>query len=166
MTYPFWPGFPRSVSLRASPGQRPAWWTRYKTATLRASRRLARLRIMRCLSALLGTLAVIGCQLRESSPIGPPPDPPSGEIRTDAPISYDTLAEHLRFNPKSRMRLTRLCGRLVQVHGPVYKVEDTVIHLGTEKGSYVRANFPTTEAANGLWEGQEVDLVGTLAFRG
>jgi hypothetical protein len=109
---------------------------------------------------------VIGCQLREPSPIDPPPDPPSGEIRTDAPIPYDTLAQHLRFNTKSRMRLARLCGQVVQVHGTVYKVEDTVIHLGTEKGSYVRANFPTTEAANGLREGQEVDLLGTLAFRG
>jgi hypothetical protein len=50
-------------------------------------------------------------------------------------------------------------------HGPVYKVEDTVLYLGTEQGSYVRVNFPTTEAVNGLWEVQEVDLVGTLAFR-
>jgi hypothetical protein len=46
----------------------------------------------------------------------------------------------------------------------VYKVEGTMLHLGTEKGSYVQANFPTTEAVNGLQEGEEVDLVGTLAF--
>jgi hypothetical protein len=117
------------------------------------------------LSALLATLALTGCRERETPTVAPPPDPPSGEIRTDAPIPYDILAEHLRFNTKSRMRLAHLSGRVVQVHGPVYKVEGTVLHLGTEQGSYVRANFPTSGAVKGLREGQEVDLAGTLAFR-
>jgi hypothetical protein len=48
-------------------------------------------------------------------------------------------------NTKSRMRLLRLSGLVVQVRGPVSNVEraakGTMVHLGTGQRSCVRAHF-------------------------
>ena len=101
---------------------------------------------------------------------GPPPDPPSGPIRPGEPIPYATLAEHLRFNTKSRMQLMRLGGLVVQVCGPVGKVEPdgpgALLHLGGERGSCVRAHFVDAADLQGVRKGQVMDVVGTFTFRG
>jgi hypothetical protein len=100
----------------------------------------------------------------------PPPDPPSGPLRPDAPIPYATLAEHLSFNTKSHMRLLRLRGQVLVVRGPVWKVEPdgagAVLRLGTGQGSVVRALFADAADLKGVREGQEVQVAGTFAFRG
>jgi hypothetical protein len=135
-------------------------------------------------AALLGALALAGCQ-GQDPPAGPPPEPPSGPIRPGEPIPYATLAEHLRFNTKSRMQLMRLCGRVVHVHGPAWKIEPAgpgaLLHLnsshqmpewvnreslGTARGSCVRAYFADPADLRGVREGREVDVVGRFAFRG
>jgi hypothetical protein len=99
-----------------------------------------------------------------------PPEPPSGPIRPGEPIPSATLAEHLRFNAKSRMQLMRLGGRVVQVRGPVGQVEPdgagAVLHLGSARGSCVRARFADAADLKGVRRGREVEVVGTLAFRG
>jgi hypothetical protein len=122
------------------------------------------------LAACLGALALAGCQQQEPPAATPPADPPSGAIRPGEPIPYATLAEHLTFNTKSRMQLMELRGQVVQVRGPVGKVEpdDTgaSLHLGAAQGSRVRAHFADAADVQGVREGQEVDVVGTFAFRG
>jgi hypothetical protein len=122
------------------------------------------------LAALLGALALAGCHQQEPPAATPPADPPSGAIRADEPIPYATLAEHLTFNTKSRVQLTGLIGRVVQVRGPVGKVEpdgaDALVYLGSPQASRVRAHFTDTADLQGVHEGQEVDVVGTFAFRG
>jgi hypothetical protein len=122
------------------------------------------------LAACLGALALAGCQKQKPPAAWPPPDPPSGAIRLGEPIPYATLAEHLTFNTKSRMQLMGLHGQVVQVRGPVGKVEpdDTgaTLHLGAAQGSRVRAHFAEAADLQGVREGQEVDVVGTFAFRG
>jgi hypothetical protein len=70
-------------------------------------------------SILLGVVALAGCQGQAPAPGKPPPDPPSGELRPNEPISYRLLAEHLGFNTKTRMGVMMLRGRLLQVYGPV-----------------------------------------------
>jgi hypothetical protein len=122
------------------------------------------------LAACLGALALAGCQRPPPPAATPPADPPSGAIRANEPIPYATLAEHLTFNTKSRVHLTGLTGRLVQVRGPVGKVEPeragATLHLGAAQGSRVRAHFAEAADLHGVREGQEVDVVGTFAFRG
>src|SRR5262245_50621986 len=68
---------------------------------------------MRLFCILLTAVALAGCQAEVPPAVNPPPDPPSGELRPDEPIPYDTLVEHLRFNTKSRMLLLRLRGRAI-----------------------------------------------------
>ena len=114
----------------------------------------------------LGALALAACRESTPSAVAPPPDPPSGEIHTDAPILYETLVEHFHFNTKSRTLLCNLYGQVIQVHGPVWKVEGLVLHLGSENGSYVKANCLTPGDLKDLRQGQVVDVVGTLAWRG
>jgi hypothetical protein len=127
-------------------------------------------RIMRPLSVLVCTLALAACQRQEPSPVPPPPDPPSGEIRPEAPIPYATLAEHLSFNTKSRVQVLCLIGRVIEVRGPVWKVERegdfTVLRLGTARGSVVRALFRNAGDLKDVREGQQVSVAGTFAFRG
>jgi len=127
-------------------------------------------RAFAALTALVGALALAGCQEQGPPAAGPPPDPPSGPIRPGEPIPYATLAEHLTFNTKSRMQLMGLRGQVVQVRGPVGKVEPeragATLHLGPAQGSRVRAQFAEATDLRGLREGQEVDVVGTFAFRG
>jgi hypothetical protein len=122
------------------------------------------------LAACLGALALAGCQGPAPPAATPPADPPSGAIRPGALIPYATLAEHLTFNTKSRMQLMGLRGQVVQVRGPVGKVEPddagATLHLGAAQGSRVRAHFAEAADVRGVREGQEVDVVGTLAFRG
>ena len=121
-------------------------------------------------AAAVGALALAGCQPQAPPAAGAPSDPPSGPIRPGEPIPYATLAEHLTFNTKSRMQLMGLRGQVVQVRGPVGKVEpdDTgaTLHLGAAQGSRVRAHFADAADVQGVREGQEVDVVGTFAFRG
>jgi hypothetical protein len=125
---------------------------------------------MRILLVLVCTLALAGCRGRAPSSATPPPDPPSGALRPDAPIPYATLAEHLSFNTRSHIRLLRLRGQVLVVRGPVWKVEPdgegAVLHLGSPRGSVVRAHFAKATAVRGVLPGQEVDVVGTFAFRG
>jgi hypothetical protein len=94
---------------------------------------------------LLGTLSLAGCFATTPPTVKAPPEPPSGEIRLEEAIPYEQLAEHLSFNTKSRMRLAALVGRVIQVHGPVWQVEQDgatgVLRLGSERSSLVRANF-------------------------
>jgi hypothetical protein len=120
---------------------------------------------------LLGTLALAGCHEQPPSAVVPPSDPPSGEIRPDAPIPYDILVEHLRFNTRSRMRGLMLQGQVIQVHGPVWRVEceesvGAVLHLGTPQGSLVRAHIAGADDLRDIRKGQEVDVVGTFDWRG
>jgi hypothetical protein len=121
-------------------------------------------------AALLRALALAGCRTQDPPAAGPPPDSPSGAIRPGEPIPYDTLAEHLGFNTRSRMQLMRLGGRVVRVRGPVGEVEPdgagAVLHLGGARGSCVRAQFADAADLEGVRPGREVDVVGTLAFRG
>jgi hypothetical protein len=127
-------------------------------------------RALAALAACLGALALAGCQKQELPTAGPPPDPPSGPIRPGETIPYGTLTEHLTFNTKSRMQLMGLRGQLVQVRGPVGKVEPegagATLHLGAAEGSRVRANFAEAADVQGVHEGQEVEVVGTFAFCG
>jgi hypothetical protein len=68
------------------------------------------------------------------------------------------------------MCLLRLSGRVLQVRGPVWKVEPagagTMVHLGTERRSCVRAHFADGADLRDVREGRPVDLVGRCAFRG
>ena len=125
---------------------------------------------MRPLSVLVCALVLTSCQRPAPSPVPPPPDPPSGEIRPESPIPYATLAEHLSFNTRSRMQVLRLIGRVIQVRGPVWKVESdgdhAILRLGTAQGSVVRAVFCNASELRDVREGQEVCVVGTFAFRG
>src|SRR5262245_27066398 len=127
------------------------------------------------LAACLGALALAGCPgptppAATPPAATPPADPPSGAIRPGEPIPYATLAEHLTFNTKSRMQLMGLHGQVVRVRGPVGKVEPeragATLHLGSAQGSRVRAQFAEAADVRGVREGQEVDVVGTFAFRG
>jgi len=118
----------------------------------------------------LGALALVGCFTRTPPAVTPPPDPPSGEIQPGGVIAYEQLAEHLRFNTKSRMGLLRLNGRVVEVRGPVGTVErgsaGVLLQLGSARGSDVRAHFPSAEGLQAVKEGQLVHVFGTFAFRG
>jgi len=115
---------------------------------------------------LFGALALAACRESTPSTVVPPPDPPSGEIHTDAPIPYETLVEHFHFNTKSRTLLRNLCGRVIQVHGPVWKVDGLDLHLGSDNGSYVKAHCITPGDLKDVRQGHAVDVVGTLAWRG
>jgi hypothetical protein len=68
------------------------------------------------------------------------------------------------------MQVLRLIGRVIQVRGPVWKVESdgdrTVLRLGTAQGSVVRAVFANACDLKDIREGQEVCVAGTFAFRG
>src|SRR5262249_58529553 len=120
--------------------------------------------------ALRGALARAGRQKEEPPAGGPPPAPPSEPIGPGEPIPYATLAEHLTFNTKSRMELMGVRGQVVRVRGPVGKVEPdgtgATLHLGAAQGSRVRAHLAEAADVQGIREGQEVDVVGTFAFRG
>jgi hypothetical protein len=126
-------------------------------------------RLLAPVIACLGALALVGCFTKAPPAVSPPPDPPSGEIQPDEVIAYEQLAEHLRFNTKSRMRLLALVGREIQVHGPVWQVEhdwtSDVLRLGSERASVVRANFANPGDLQGVCPGQEVDVIGALQFR-
>jgi hypothetical protein len=139
-------------------------------ASRQATDRPAGGRALPVLATLLGALALAGCQQQEPPAATPPADPPSGAIRANEPIPYATLAEHLTFNTKSRVELTRLRGQVVQVRGSVSKVEPegagATLHLGAAQGSRVRAHFADAADLQGVHEGQEVDVVGMFAFRG
>jgi len=70
----------------------------------------------------------------------PSPDPPSGELRPNEPISYRVLVEHLGFNTKSRTGVMMLRGRVLQVYGPVWQIErrdsgGAVLCLGTGRAT-------------------------------
>jgi hypothetical protein len=116
----------------------------------------------------VGKLA--GCFANTPPTVKLPPDPPSGEIRLDEAIPYEQIAEHLSFNTKSHMRLFALVGRVIQVHGPVWKVEQNgasgVLRLGSEGRSVVRANFADASDLRDVRPGQEVDVIGTFQFPG
>jgi hypothetical protein len=126
-------------------------------------------RVLGFLALLLSTLALAGCGSPPRA-AEPPPDPPSGEIRPDTLIPYETLVEHMHFNTKSHMKLFFLRGRVIQVHGPVWQVDvgesGATLWLGTVQGSEVRAEFSVAEALRDVRKGQEVDVVGTFEFRG
>jgi hypothetical protein len=134
------------------------------------SNRPAAGRGLAALAACLGALALAGCQRPAPPAATPPADPPSGAIRANEPIPYATLAEHLTFNTKSRVQLTGLSGRVVQVRGPVGKVEPdgegALVYLGPPQASRVRAHFTDAADLRDVGEGREVDVAGTFAFRG
>jgi hypothetical protein len=113
---------------------------------------------------------LVGCQVQKPPVAGPPADPPSGPIRPGESIPYATLAEHLNFNTKSRTQLLWLQDSVVQVRGPVWKVEPAgagaTMHLGTARSSCVRAHFADAADVRDVRVGREVDVVGTFAFRG
>jgi hypothetical protein len=125
---------------------------------------------MRVLGVLVCALALAGCQGQAPSPATPPPAPPSGAIRPDTPIPYDTLVQHLTFNTKSRMQLLSLRGRVIRICGPVWRVErdsaGAVLRLGTGQGSWVRAHFARAGDLPEVRQRQEVDIAGTFAFQG
>jgi hypothetical protein len=80
------------------------------------------------------------------------------------------LAEHLSFNTKSRMQLLRLRGRVIQVHGPVWRAEQegssAVLWLGNDRRNVVRAHFACARDLQDVRKGQEVVVVGMFGFRG
>jgi hypothetical protein len=125
---------------------------------------------MRALGVLICALALVGCG-RRALPTGrPAPDPPSGELRPEATIPYLAVVEHLHFSTKSHMQLFRLNGRVVQIHGPVWKVDQhgsgATLRLGNAHHSLVRGIFADADDLKDVREGQEVDVVGTFEFRG
>jgi hypothetical protein len=125
---------------------------------------------MRLLAVFIGTLALAACQEKAAAPVGPPSDPPSGPIRPGEVIAYDVLAEHLSFNTKSRFLLLQLQGKVIQVRGPVWRIErddsGAVLRFGTEKSSVVRAKFADANDLKDVQPGQVVEVIGTFEFRG
>jgi hypothetical protein len=121
-------------------------------------------------AAAVGALALAGCQPQAPPAAGAPSDPPSGPIRPGEPIPYATLAEHLSFNTKSRTQLMSLRGQVVQVRGPVWKVQladaGATLHFGSAQGSCVRAHICAAADVLDIREGQEVNVVGTFTFGG
>ena len=112
--------------------------------------------------ALLAALG--GCWVPNQSAVAPPSDPPSGEIRPEAPIPYETLVEHYHFNTKSRVKLAGLSGHVIEVHGPVCRVEGQVLHFESENGSYLKAICCTPVDLRQVQKGQRVNVLGTFVW--
>jgi hypothetical protein len=122
------------------------------------------------ISIVFAALMSAGCRREAPSTQVPAHEPPCGTIKLGEPIPYAVLAEHAHFSTKSRVQLFRFQRQVVQVVGPVCKVESdgegAILHLGTARDSCVRARFTDALVVKNLREGQEVVVTGTFTFSG